>query len=89
MDEAKRKIQALSSGVKSDRERGGLLAASGIYTSITKSKEGTMQSWDTTKIERAARSISSSELSDDFDSGFAEALRAYARITQSSQQSAK
>ncbi|HEV2120462.1 MAG TPA: hypothetical protein VGS11_10230, partial [Candidatus Bathyarchaeia archaeon] len=43
LDEAKRKLAALSSEVKSEKDRGSLLAAAGIYASMTKGKEGTMQ----------------------------------------------
>lgn len=88
LDEAKKRIQDLVPEAKTDRERGELFAASGIYSSLAKSKAGTLQSWDSSRIERAANAISSSELADDFDAGYAEALLAYARITQNSQQSA-
>ena len=88
LEDAKRKLQAITPEVRSDRERGGLLAASGIYASITKAKDGTMQSWDTARIERAARSITASQMADEFDIGYAEALMAYSRLIQNSQQSA-
>jgi hypothetical protein len=87
LEEAKRKIQALTPEVRSERERGGLLAAAGIYASISKAKEGTMQTWDTARIERAAKSITSSQLADDFDVGYAETLLSYSRLTTNSQQS--
>lgn len=87
LEDAKRKLQAITPEVRSDRERGGLLAASGIYASITKAKDGTMQSWDTARIERAARSITASQMADEFDIGYAEALMAYSRLIQNSQQS--
>ena len=57
LEEAKQKIQALMPEVKTDRQRGELLAASGIYSSMAKAKEGTMQTWDAARIERAARSV--------------------------------
>ena len=88
LEDAKRKLQAITPEVRSDRERGGLLAASGIYASMAKAKEGTMQSWDTARIERAARSITASQMADEFDIGYAEALLAYSRLIQNSQQSA-
>ena len=88
LEEAKRKIQALTPEVKSDRERGSLLAAAGIYASMSKAKEGTMQTWDSARIERAAKSITSSQMADDFDVGYAETLLNYSRLTASSQQSA-
>jgi hypothetical protein len=82
LEDAKRKIQALTPEVKSDRERGGLLAASGIYSAILKAKDGTMQSWDRARVERAAKSITSSQLSDEFDLGYAEALMNYSKIME-------
>ena len=88
LEEAKRKIQALTPEVKSERERGGLLAAAGIHASMSKAKEGTMQTWDTARIERAAKSITSSQMADDFDVGYAETLLNYSKLISSSQQSA-
>ena len=85
LDDAKRKLQALAPEVKSEREKGALLAASGIYASISKAKEGTMQTWDNARIERAAKSITLSQLSDEFDVGYAETLMSYSRLTQGSQ----
>ena len=88
LEEAKRKIQALTPEVKSDRERGGLFAATGIYASMSKAKEGTMQTWDTGRIERAAKSITASQMADEFDAGYAETLVNYSKLISSSQQSA-
>ena len=88
LDEAKQKIQALMPDVKSDRQRGELLAAAGIYSSMAKAKEGTMQTWDTARIERAAKSITVSQLADEFDMGYAETLLNYAKLTAGSQQPA-
>lgn len=84
LEEAKRKLQALSAEVKSERERGGLLAASGIYASMAKAKEGTMQTWDNARLERAARSINASQMADEFDAGYAETLLNYSKLTRSS-----
>ncbi|HEV2138794.1 MAG TPA: hypothetical protein VGR53_08120, partial [Nitrososphaerales archaeon] len=86
LDEAKRKLAALSSEVKSEKDRGSLLAAAGIYASMTKGKEGTMQTWEPDKVERAAKSITLSQMSDEFDTGYAEALVSYSRLRQNSQQ---
>lgn len=86
LEEAKRKLQALAPMVKTDKERGSLLAASGIYASMSKAKEGTMQSWDPQRVERAAKSITSNQLADDFDSGYAETLVSYSRLTEKSPQ---
>jgi hypothetical protein len=88
LEEAKRKIQALTPEVKSERERGALLAAVGIYASMSKAKERAMQTWDSARIERAAKSITASQMADDFDTGYAETLLNYSRLTLNSQQSA-
>jgi hypothetical protein len=88
LEEAKERIQALVQEVKSDRQRGELLAAAGIYTSMAKAKEGTMQTWDAARIERAAKSITASQMADEFDMGYAETLLNYAKLTASSPQSA-
>jgi hypothetical protein len=80
LEGAKRKLEALSPEVKSDRERGSLLAAAGIYASILKGKEGTFQSWGEDRINRAAKAIESSQMADDIDIGYAETLRDYAKL---------
>ena len=82
LEDAKRKLHELAQSVRNDRDRGCLLAASGIYASISKAKEGTMQSWDSTRVERAARSITASQMADEFDQGYAETLLNYSRLTQ-------
>jgi hypothetical protein len=89
LDDAKHKIQTLSTLVKSDKERGELFAVTGIYTSMSKAKDGTVQTWDDGRIERAAKAIASSQMADDFDLGYAEALRGYAKLMQGSQQPAE
>ena len=89
LEDAKRKIQALMPEVRTERERGGLLAAAGIYSSMAKAKDGTMQTWDNARVERAAKSITASQMADDFDVGYAEALLSYSKLTESNQQSAQ
>ena len=81
---AKRMLDALSPEVKSERERGSLFAAAGIYTSLSKGKEGTFQSWGQDRISRAAKSVESSQMADDFDRGYAETLLDYAKLMQGS-----
>ena len=88
LDDAKRKIQALMPEVKSEKERGNLMAAAGILSSISKAKEGTMQTWDNARIERAAKSITSSQMADEFDLGFAETLTNYSKLTANTLQPA-
>jgi hypothetical protein len=85
LDVAKRKIHELTPEVKSEKERGRLFAAAGIYASMAKGKDGTLQSWDTGRVERAAKSITLSQMADDFDVGYAEALLSYSRLTESRQ----
>jgi hypothetical protein len=88
LEDAKKRIQALMPEVQSEKERGSLVAAAGILTSISKGKEGTMQTWDSARVERAAKSITSSQMADDFDLGYAETLLNYSKLTANSQQSA-
>lgn len=88
MEDAKRKIQALMPEVKTERERGSLMAAAGIYASMSKAKGGAMQTWDSARVERAARSIVGSQLADDFDAGFADTLLNYSKLTAAGQPSA-
>ena len=56
---------------------------------MSKAKEGALQTWDTARIERAARSITASQMADDFDVGYAETLLNYSRLTADSQKSAE
>jgi hypothetical protein len=81
---AKRMLDALSPEVKSERERGSLFAAAGIYASMSRGKEGTFQSWGQDRISRAAKSIESNQMADDFDRGYAETLLDYAKLMQES-----
>ena len=85
LDEAKRKIQALMPEVKSEREKGSLLAAAGIYSSMSKGKEGGLQTWDSARVERAAKSIIGSQMADEFDQGYAETLLSYSKLTAGTQ----
>jgi hypothetical protein len=80
VDEARKIIEIISRDVKTDRERGILAAARGIATAMAKGKGGTLQTWDQEKIKRAAEAIRSSQMSDEFDFGFAETLLGYASI---------
>lgn len=88
LDDAKKKIQALMPEVKSERERGSIMAAAGIYASKSKAKVGTVQTWDSARVERAAKSIVNSQMADDFDAGYSETLLNYSRLTAGTQQSA-
>jgi hypothetical protein len=81
LDGAKKKLDGLASQARNDRDRGSLLAAAGIYASLSKAKDGTMQSWDAARLERAVRSIVSSQMADEFDQGYAETLLSYSKLT--------
>ncbi len=81
-ESARKKIVEISAQVRSEKERGALLAAQGICTSISKRKEGTMQSWDQGRVIRAAQSIVSSQMADDFDRGYAETLLSYSKLIE-------
>ena len=82
LEGAKRKLDQLSPEVKGERERGSIMAAAGIYTGMLKGKDGSIQSWDPDRIRRAATTVKSSQMADDFDRGFAETLQAYADLIQ-------
>lgn len=82
LEGAKRKLEVLMPEVKTEKERGSLLAAAGIYASINRAKDGTMQSWDQGRIQRAARSITANQMADDFDQGYAETLISYSKLMQ-------
>ena len=84
LEGAKRMLDALSPEVKSERERGSLFAATGIYVSMSRGKEGTLQSWGQDRMARAAKSVESSQMADDFDRGYAETLLDYAKLMQES-----
>ncbi|MDG6913937.1 MAG: hypothetical protein JRN34_03835 [Nitrososphaerota archaeon] len=85
LDEAKRRIQALLPTATSEKERGSLMAAAGILASITKGKDGTLQTWDSAKVERAAKSITSNQMADDFDRGYADTLLSYSKLRADTQ----
>lgn len=82
LEGAKRKLEALPPEVKSERERGCIMAACGIFASMSKGKGGTIQTWDMERIMRAAKTVQSSQMADDFDRGYAETLIDYARLMQ-------
>ena len=80
LEGARRKLDVLEPEVKTERERGSLLAATGIYASSSRGKERTLLSWGRDRIARAAKSIESSQMADDFDRGYAETLLKYANL---------
>lgn len=82
LDSARKKLDSIAGQVKTERERGSLLAANGIYASMAKGKEGTMQTWDEARLARAAAIIKGSQMADEFDAGYAETLLSYSRLIQ-------
>ena len=82
LEEAKRKLQALTQEVRTEKERGSLLAAAGIYSSLSKAKDGKVQPYDGARLERAAKSITISQMADEFDQGYAETLISFSKLTQ-------
>lgn len=80
LENARKALQEISSVAREERERGMVMAASGIMASMTKAREGAFQSWDEEKITRAAKMIAGSQMADEFDKGFADALLEYSRL---------
>jgi len=80
LDGAKKKLESIAPEVKTERERGSLLAASGIYASIIRAKEGRMQTWDHDRVVRAAQSIREGQMADEFDAGYADTLMEYSKL---------
>lgn len=82
MEGAKKQVESLAQTVKSDRDKGSLMALTGILASISKGKEGTMQTWEREKIARAATTIRKSQMADEWDIGYADVLSNYAKLNQ-------
>lgn len=85
IDGARRKVEELLRETRTERERGCILAAAGIATAMSKGKDGAVYSWDSEKLLKAAKRISSSQMSDEFDRGYAETLVSYAALTAARQ----
>jgi hypothetical protein len=85
MEGAKKQLETLAQTVKSDRDKGSLMALNGILASMSKGKDGTMQTWEHDKIARAATTIRKSQMADEWDIGYAEVLSNYAKLTQKKQ----
>ena len=84
-EEARKQVDALAQTMKSERDRGSLMALNGILTSISKGKEGTLQSWQPEKVARAANMIRKSQMADDWDRGYAEVLVSYSKLDKKTQ----
>ena len=82
LDSAKKRLEAIAGDIRTERERGSMMAATGIYNSMSKAKDGAMRSWDPERISRAATSIRGSQMADEFDAGYAETLMNFTRLFQ-------
>ena len=83
LDAARSKIQEMMEKARNDREKGSVMAAAGILASMSKGKDGTVQTWEAQKVARAAQAIRRSQMADDWDRGYAETLSSYARLLSS------
>jgi hypothetical protein len=79
-DEAKKKLDSLAPNVRTERERGAVMAANGILLGFTKRKEGAPPLIELDKLGRAAKALANSSMLDEFDRGFSETLLAYAKV---------
>jgi len=80
LEDAKAKLAIIMSQAKTDREKGSIMAAAGILASVSKGKEGGMQSWKEEKIAQAAQKIKKNQMADDWDLGYADTLLGYAKL---------
>jgi hypothetical protein len=80
MEDARTRLGVLMAQAKTEREKGSTMAAAGLLASISKGKEGGMQTWGEEKMTRAAQSIKKSQMADDWDLGYADTLLGYARL---------
>ena len=80
LEDAKAKLAIMMSQAKTDREKGSIMAAAGILASVSKAKEGGMQSWKEDKIAQAAQKIRKNQMADDWDLGYADTLLGYAKL---------
>ncbi len=80
LEGARQKLDVLLAQAKTEREKGSVMAAAGILSSLSKGREGGMQTWDQEKMTRAAQSIKKSQMSDDWDLGYADTLLGYVKL---------
>ncbi len=79
-EEARTKLAVLLTEAKTDREKGSTMAAAGILASLSKGREGGMQTWDEERITRAAQAMKKNQMADDWDLGYADTLLGYAKL---------
>jgi hypothetical protein len=80
LEEARTKLAAMMAQAKTDREKGSIMAAAGIIASMSKGREGGMQSWNEEKITQSAQKIKKNQMADDWDLGYADTLLGYAKL---------
>jgi len=80
MEDARTKLGILMTQAKTEREKGSVMAAAGILASLSKGKEGGMQTWDHEKLTKAAQAIRKNQMADDWDMGYADTLLGYAKL---------
>ena len=78
-DAAKKETESMYKNASNERERGALMAVNGILTGISKKKEGALQTWSDQKVARATEFLMKSQMVDDFDKGYSDALLTYAK----------
>lgn len=79
-EEARTKLAVLQAEAKTDREKGSVMAAAGILASLSKGRDGGMQTWDREKISTAAQAMKKNQMADDWDLGYADTLLGYAKL---------
>jgi hypothetical protein len=80
LEDARAKLAVIMAQAKTDREKGSIMAAAGILASVSKGKEGGMQSWKEDKLAQSAQKIKKNQMADDWDLGYADTLLGYAKL---------
>ena len=80
LEDARAKLAIIMAQAKTDREKGSIMAAAGILASVSKGKEGTLQSWKEDKVAQAAQKMKKNQMADDWDLGYADTLLGYAKL---------
>lgn len=80
LEEARTKLGPMMAQAKTDRERGSIMAAAGILASMSKGREGGMQTWGEDKIAKAAQTMKKNQMADEWDLGYADTLLGYTKL---------
>lgn len=86
LEDARTKLGVLMAQAKTEREKGSVMAAAGILASLSKGKEGGMQTWNEEKIAKAAQKMKKNQMADEWDLGYADTLLGYAKLLKNSGQ---